>query len=94
MSTDEGMAHLRAESRAAADQTGTAIARKHVRYITDLLTFVRTLKATPDGGMQSDLWTAYLRETIAGMCSDLGPDTARAILRRVADEAKGASDAH
>lgn len=94
MRTDEGMAHLRAASRAAAGQTGAAIARKHVRYITDLLTFVRTLRATPDEGMPLDLWAAYLRETISGMCSDVGSEAANEILRNVVDAAKEAPDAH
>jgi hypothetical protein len=88
------MAHLRAESRARAEETGAAIARKHAQYVTDLLTFVRTL-TSPDASMQAALWAAYLRGIISAMCADVGATAAGDILRRVGEAAReGMPDAH
>lgn len=102
MSTDKGSAHLCAESRAAAAHTGAAIARKHLDYLTDLLTVVRVLKAPPDD-LQTVLWTAYVREILAGMHRHLGSDATSDVLLGIARQTEeelrqrkptGGSDAH
>ena len=102
MSTDKGPAHLRAESHAAAAHTGAAVARKHIDYLTDLLTIVRVLKG-PTDELQATFWTAYVREILAGMHRHLGPEATSAVLLDIARQTEeeirrskpaGASDAH
>lgn len=101
MSTDEGAARLRAKAHAAAADTGTAIAHKHLAYLTDLLTIVSVLKGPPDE-LQPVLWTAYVREILAGMHKHLGPEATSAVLLTIAREteeeirkrSRSAPDAH
>ena len=87
MSTDERAARLRAESRASAADTGAAIARKHVQYLSDLMGIVRVLSATlPADEVRTELWTAYVREILTGMHVQLGAATTSTVLMAIARE--------
>lgn len=86
MSTDDRAAHQRAESHAAAVQTGTAIACNHLRYLTDLLDVVRIFHTGPHDELQLAFWTAYVREILGGMHARLGPETTSAVLLTIARE--------
>jgi hypothetical protein len=96
LSTDTGP-----RASAAAADTGAAIARKHLDYLTDLLTIVRILKG-PTDELLSSFWSAYVREILSGMHRHLGAQATSAVLLDIARQTEeeiqrqraGGSDAH